>query len=128
MKHQQRCLSIGRIGDVPQELAERLVAVDGAVLTALPQVVGQLGTVQKGQWKLHAQVQVRVRVRVLNRTLIESSITKEPSTGKQAEREVLKESVPKATLDVSGARESHLFLMSRVPFRRLIQKPEGGGA
>ena len=106
-KHLQRCLNTGRIGDVPQELAERLVAVDGSVLTALPQVVGRLGAVKKGQWKLHAQV------RVLDRTLIESSITKEPSTGKHAEREVLKESVLKAAVEIPGEQQSHLFLMDR---------------
>lgn len=106
-KHLQRCLNTARTGDVPQELAERLVAVDGSILTALPQVVGRLGSVQKGQWKLHAQV------RVLDRTLIESTITKEPSTGKHAEREVLKESVLKAAVEIPDARESQLFLMDR---------------
>jgi hypothetical protein len=106
-KHLHRCLDDGRIGDVPQELIDRLVAVDGSVLTALPQVVGRLGSPQKGQWKLHAQV------RVLDRTLIESSITKEPSTGKDAEREVLKESVLKAAVEIPDKRQTHLFLMDR---------------
>ena len=38
-----RALAGFRTGDVPDGLVERLIAVDGSVLTALPQIVGRLG-------------------------------------------------------------------------------------
>ncbi len=108
--HQQylrRCLSDDHPGDVPSALIERLIAVDGSVLTALPQVVGRLGSLQQGQWRLHAHV------RVLDRTLVEARLTQEPSTGADAERHVLADVVASQTIDVPASSESHLFLMDR---------------
>jgi len=108
--HQQnlrRCLNSRRPGDVPSELVNRLIAVDGSLFTALPQVVGRLGTLHQGQWRLHAHV------RVLDRTLVEARLTREPSTGSDAERNVLAEVVADHTIDVPTSQASHLFLMDR---------------
>lgn len=108
--HQQklrRCLNSHRPGDVPGELVDRLIAVDGSLLTALPQVVGRLGTLHQGQWRLHAHV------RVLDRTLVEARLTREPSTGADAERNVLAQVVADRTIDVPTSQASHLFLMDR---------------
>lgn len=46
-QHLEKMLSKTRSGDVPDKLLERLIAVDGSVLTALPQVVGKLGEPKK---------------------------------------------------------------------------------
>ena len=105
-QHIRRCLTEGRLGHVPSELAERLVAVDASVLTALPQVVGRFTERQQGQWRLHAQV------RVLDRTLIESQLTAEPSTGSDSERNVLAEAIA-GRMDDPDETMSHLFLMDR---------------
>lgn len=106
-QHLRRCLSDGRLGNIPMELVERLTAVDGTVLTALPQVVGRLGELKKGRWRLHAQV------RVLDRTLIDGRLTPEPSTGPDAERNVLADLVSARTGNDAASRSSHLFLMDR---------------
>lgn len=106
-QHLRRCLSDERPGEIPGELMERLVAVDGSVLTALPQVVGRLGELHKGQWRLHAQV------RVLDRTLIDARLTREPSTGPDAERNVLADAVAERMDEGSASSSSHLFLIDR---------------
>jgi Transposase DDE domain len=102
-QHLRRCLADDRQGDLPDELVGRLVAVDGTVLTALPQVVGRLGALHKGQWRLHAHV------RVLDRLPLDTRLTPEPSTGAHAERTVLADAV--AQRSEPGA--SHLYLMDR---------------
>lgn len=106
-QHLRRCLADHRPGDIPRALVERLIAVDGSVLTALPQVVGRLGELHKGQWRLHAQV------RVLDRTLIDARLTREPSTGRSAERNMLADMLASHTIDVPASRAPHLFLMDR---------------
>jgi hypothetical protein len=42
-QHLHKALTSRRSSQLPNELVERLIAVDGSVLTALPQVVGRLG-------------------------------------------------------------------------------------
>jgi len=100
--HIRGCLD-GRTKDqIPNNLVERLIAVDGSILTALPQVVGRLNG-QRGQWRLHAQV------RVLDRTAVKADLTTEPSTGVDSERNVFK-----ASIEASGpAKQGDLYLMDR---------------
>lgn len=105
--HQQRVLSDRRVGKVPDQLAERLIAVDGSVLTALPQVVGRLGERSQGQWRLH------LHVRVLDGTVVASRVTEEPSAKGRSEREVLAETIAADQIDIPGSDEGHLFLMDR---------------
>lgn len=104
-QHLRRCFSTSRLGEVSPALVERLIAVDGSVLTALPQVVGRLGSLHQGQWRLHAHV------RVLDRTLVEARLTREPSTGPDAERPVLARVLAEQSIDAPG--RNHLFLMDR---------------
>ncbi|OYW17689.1 MAG: IS4 family transposase, partial [Planctomycetales bacterium 12-60-4] len=73
-----RCL-----GTVPDAVLERLVAVDGSVLTALPQIAGRLGRTHAGQWRLHAHV------RVCDGAVLAATVTEEPATGQRSERNVL---------------------------------------
>lgn len=105
--HQQRILSDKQLGRVPDQLVERLIAVDGSVLTALPQVVGRLAGKSKGQWRFHAQVHV------LDGTVVASTLTEEPSAKGRSEREVLAETIAANLIDVPASGEGHLFLMDR---------------
>jgi hypothetical protein len=102
-----KLLSNGKVGDLPDRLVERLVAVDGSVLTALPQVVGFLGNRAGGKWRLHAQVHVS------SRTVAASRLTAEPAGKGQAERNVLADLVEADELEVPDSSDSHLFLMDR---------------
>lgn len=94
-------------GKLPDSLVERLVAVDGSVLTALPQVVGRLGELQKGQWRLHA------RVRVFDRTPLGTTLTPEPAVGDRAEREVLAAGLDPEPLEIPSPEATHLMLLDR---------------
>lgn len=123
-------LATGQAGSIPDDIVQRLVAVDGAILTALPQVVGRLGSTHKGQWRLHAQV------RVWDRVCLTSTLTREPSTGVDSERNVLTRSIidtskvaqeevdtgeiaqeeidlEAVAREIPPRHESHLFLMDR---------------
>jgi len=106
-RHLQSRLSGRAAGEVPDKLIERLIAVDGSVLTALPQVVGRLGTLEKGQWRLPAQV------RVLDGTLVASPLTKEPSAKGRAERDVMAHTIAENQIDMPASSGNHLFLMGR---------------
>lgn len=103
--HQQRSLvciaSEGRVGDLPDKLIQRLIAVDASVLTALPQLAGRLGQAQQGQWRLHAHVHVS------DQTVVASRLTTEPSAPGKGERDVM------AQLLSADDAPGHLFLMDR---------------
>lgn len=109
--HQQRGLARiqgrSRAGGLSDQLIERLIAVDGSVLTALPQLVGRLSNPQKGQWRFHAHV------RVCDQTLIASALTREPAAKGQTEREVLAQMVEALEVDLSDTDSGYLFLMDR---------------
>jgi len=109
--HQQRglnrLLAKGRLGEVPDKLIERLIAVDGSLLTALPQVVGRLGQPERGRWRLHAHV------RVCDEMLVSAKLTAEPAAQGCAERDVLAETIAAENIDVPTAADGHLFLMDR---------------
>jgi hypothetical protein len=109
--HRQRglnkLLSNRQAGDLPDRLIERLVAVDGSVLTALPQLVGRFSDRREGQWRLHAHVHVD------SETVAALRLTEEPAQKGQAERDVLTEIIESEQIDVPDSRQSHLFLMDR---------------
>ncbi len=94
------------VDELPDGIVHRLVAVDASVLTALPQVVGRLGTLHQGQWRLHAQV------RVYDRTFQHFDLTQEPSVGEAAERRVFARSLEN---DMARSPEAapQLFLLDR---------------
>lgn len=94
----------GRPGEIPDKRLGRLIAVDGSVLTALPQLLGKLVNPKKGQWPWHCQV------RVCDQTLIDSKLTGEASTKGHAERDVLAQTI--LTSD-SDSETGQLFLMDR---------------
>lgn len=96
-----------RLGAVPDALLERLVAVDGSVLTALPQVAGRLGQAHKGQWRLHAHV------RVCDGTVRAATVTEEPATGQRSERNVLIEQVAATTAEGDRVEPGSLLLLDR---------------
>jgi hypothetical protein len=69
---------------IPLELAQRLVAVDGSSLRALPQIVSIAGKAQgQGKWKLHLQF------RPISGLPGKATITREQIRGEGDEREVL---------------------------------------
>lgn len=105
-RQKTRRFASGSLEAIPDDIVHRLVAVDGSVLTALPQVFGRLGSVHKGQWRLHAQV------RVYDRTCQQFELTDEPSIGESAERRVVARSLERA-LSETSPNESQLFLMDR---------------
>lgn len=109
--HQRRSLdrmnTRGQSGELPDRLIERLIAADGSVLTALPQVVGRWGTTRPGQWRFHAQVHV------CDNVLVAAQLTPEPSVEESAEREVLARSIEAQTIDIPDSAEGHLFLLDR---------------
>lgn len=106
-QHLKKVLSKSSAGELPDKLIERLIAVDGSVLTALPQVVGKLGEPKKGQWRLHAHV------RVCDETLVASKLTEEPSAKGKSERDILAETIAANEIDVPDSEAGHLFLMDR---------------
>lgn len=105
--HLKKGLSGSRVGEISNELIERLVAVDGSVLNALPQVMGQLGRPHKGQWRLHAQV------RVLDGTVLDFAMTEEPASKGQAERDVMARMLVTDQSENSSQSQGSLFLMDR---------------
>lgn len=106
-QHLKKVLLKSNAGELPDKLIERLIAVDGSVLTALPQIVGKLGEPKKGQWRLHAHV------RVCDETLVASRLTEEPSAKGKSERDVLANTIAADEIDVPDSEEGHLFLMDR---------------
>lgn len=106
-QHLKKALSGSRPGGLPDKVIERLIAVDGSVLTALPQIIGKLGEPKKGQWRLHAHV------RVCDETLVASTLTEEPSAKGNSERNVLAQTIAVDEIDVPTSDEGHLFLMDR---------------
>ena len=106
-QHLKKVLSKSSAGELPDKLIERLIAVDGSILTALPQIVGKLGEPKKGQWRLHAHV------RVCDETLVASRLTEEPSAKGKSERDVLANTIAADEIDVPDSEAGHLFLMDR---------------
>lgn len=96
-----------RLGSVPDALLERLVAVDGSVLSALPQVAGRLGRAHKGQWRLHAHV------RVGDGAVVAASVTEEPATGERSERNVLAQQVATTSAREDRVEPGTLLLLDR---------------
>lgn len=82
-QHLNRVRHGHRAGQLPQAVLERLVSADGSVLSALPHVLGRLGSNGIGQWRLHAQV------RALSGEVQGVELTEEPALGERSEREVL---------------------------------------
>lgn len=73
---------------IPLELARKLVAVDGSVLKALPQIVSAAAKkTRDGEWKLHLQF------RTLSGLPLEASVTADKNAGGPDERDVLQESL-----------------------------------
>jgi hypothetical protein len=103
----QQLTANGHLGKVPENIVERLVAVDGSVLTALPQLIGKLGDPKKERWRLHAHV------RVSDQTPLATTITKESETSGSAERDVMANIIENNEFDVPTAESGHLFLMDR---------------
>lgn len=106
-RHLERVNARGQPGELPDRLIERLIAVDGTVLSALPQVVARRGATRPGQWRLHAQVHV------CDNVLVASQLTPGPSVGEHAEREVLTRSIEARKIDIPDSDEGHLFLLDR---------------
>lgn len=70
-------------GNIPLELAQRLTAVDGSALRALPQIVAAVGSPRDAKWRLHLQFEV-------HRELPEqATLTPDETGGDDDERSVL---------------------------------------
>jgi hypothetical protein len=68
---------------IPLELAQRLTAVDGSALRALPQIVAAVGSGRDAKWRLHLQFDV-------HRELPEGAVlTRDETGGADDERSVL---------------------------------------
>lgn len=106
-RHLDRVSAQGQLGELPDRLIERLIAADGSVLAALPQVVGRWGATKPGQWRLHAQVHV------CDNVLVAAHLTPEPSIKEHAEREVLARSIEAREIDIPDSEAGHLFLLDR---------------
>lgn len=116
-----KVLATEHVGDLPDKLVERLIAVDGSVLTALPQLVGRFTDRREGQWRLHAHVHI------CSETLVASKLTPEPAAKGQAERDVMADIIESEQIEVPDDEQSHLFLMDRgyrsaVLFNRIVAK------
>ncbi|QDT63454.1 Transposase DDE domain protein [Calycomorphotria hydatis] len=72
--HRQRGrrLPRGKLGDVPDTLVERLIAIDGTVFTALPKLAADSDRLR--QWRLH------VALDVTDRTVHSARLSEEPSS------------------------------------------------
>ncbi len=103
--HLQSLSAGGKPGELPDKLINRLVAVDGSVLNALPSIVGKLEDVRKGQWRLHAHVHVK------SNTLIASKLTEESSAKGCGERVVMDQTVQARHVEVPDDQQGHLYLM-----------------
>lgn len=106
-RHLGRITTLGQPGDLPNKLIDRLIAVDGSVLTALPQIVGRLGTRQSGQWRLHVQVHVS------DDTVANLRLTPEPAAPGDGERDVLARSLTPRELQVADSTTGQLYLLDR---------------
>jgi hypothetical protein len=104
-QHQFRTSRGGRLGRLPHPLVERLVAVDGTVLSALPQIAARLGR-SGGQWRLHTQL------RVHDQTIVASTLTAEPAQGPRSERAVTLQQIQDREPPPAG-RPGDLFILDR---------------
>lgn len=105
-RKQPQSLLVGqRLGNVPEKLVDRLVAVDGSVFSAMPQMLGRMKHRDHGQWRLHVQVQV------LDRVAISTELTPGNASGKAGERAVLADHLQANTLYLldRGYRGASLF-------------------
>lgn len=104
-KQPQSLLTSGKLGNVPKKLVDRLVAVDGSVFSAIPQMLGRMPHRDKGQWCLHAQVQV------LDGTPLSAQVTAGKPADQTAERVVLAAHLQPDTLYLvdRGYRSADLF-------------------
>ncbi len=82
-QHRFRARRHGRLGRLPDPLVERLVAVDGTILSALPRIATRLSQGSQGQWRLHTQL------RIHDQAVPTSTLTEEPAKGPRSERAVL---------------------------------------
>ncbi len=91
---------------IPFELVQRLTAVDGSALRALPQIVGAVGTSRGSKWRLHLQFEV-------HRELPEhATLTPDETGGEDDERNVL----------ARNLRAGRLYLLDRGYERYLLFK------
>ena len=70
-------------GQIPLELIQRLTAVDGSALRALPQIVGAVGTNRGAKWRLHLQFEVHREIPEF------ATLTPDETGGDDDERSVL---------------------------------------
>lgn len=105
-QHRFRLSKSGQLGRLPETLVQRLVAVDGTVLSALPQVAAWLGRRSKGQWRLHTQF------RIHDQTVLTSTLTDEPAEGPSSERAVTIQQV-RDRPPLPAGTPGDLFLLDR---------------
>jgi hypothetical protein len=105
-QHRFRLSRSGRLGRLPDKLVQRLVAVDGTVLSALPQVAAWLGRRSKGQWRLHTQF------RIHDQTVLASTLTEEPAEGLSSERAVTLQQV-QSRPPLPAGTPGDLFILDR---------------
>lgn len=70
-------------GQIPLELVQRLTAVDGTALRALPQIVGAVGSARGAKWRLHLQFEVHRELPA------HATLTPDETGGADDERSVL---------------------------------------
>ncbi|MDB5346628.1 MAG: transposase family protein [Schlesneria sp.] len=70
-------------GQIPLELVQRLTAVDGTALRALPQIVGAVGSSRNAKWRLHLQFEVHRELPA------HATLTPDETGGADDERSVL---------------------------------------
>lgn len=93
---------------IPQELAQRLVAVDGSSLRALPQIVSMAGKAHgQGKWKLHLQF------RPLVGTPAKATITREQVRGGD-ERDVLAQNLEPGCVYIQDRGYERYSLLNQI--------------
>lgn len=75
--------SVGTSPSIPLQLAQRLSAVDGTALRALPQIVAAVGSKRDAKWRLHLQFEVHREIPEY------ASLTPDETGGEDDERSVL---------------------------------------
>lgn len=118
-RHQFRVSRSGRLGRLPNPIVERLVAVDGTVLSALPQIAARLGRGSQGQWRLHTQL------RIHDQRVVASTLTEEPAKGPHSERAVTLQQIQAREPQPAGA-PGDLYILDRgyrsaVVFNELVE-------
>ena len=104
-QHRFRLSQSGQLGRLSDKLVQRLVAVDGTLLSALPQVAAWLGRRSKGQWRLHTQF------RIHDQTVLTSTLTEEPAEGPHSERAVTLQQIQDREALPAGLGD--LFILDR---------------